>query len=145
MRRIAVKPLTGGVLARRATAPPCQGGRPAARTGDYVRSGSPMAAILEFVFFIIGGILQLLIYAIIINAILSWLVAFDVINLRNRFVYNIARALEAVTAPVMRPVQRFIPPLGGVDVSPIIVILVLIGMKDILLPALYRALVTPVI
>ena len=58
-----------------------------------------MAAILEFVFFIIGAILQLLIYAIIINAILSWLVAFDVINLRNQFVYNIARALEAITAP----------------------------------------------
>ncbi|MFP5448236.1 MAG: hypothetical protein B7Z13_06235 [Caulobacterales bacterium 32-67-6] len=104
-----------------------------------------MAAILEFVFFIIGAILQLLIYAIIINAILSWLVAFDVINLRNQFVYNIARALEAITAPVMRPVQRIIPPLGGVDISPIIVILVLIGLKDILLPALYRALVTPLI
>ena len=45
----------------------------------------------------------------------------------------------------MRPVQRIIPPLGGVDISPIIVILVLIGLKDILLPALYRALVTPLI
>ena len=53
-----------------------------------------MAAILQFIFFIIGAILQLLIWAIIINAILSWLVAFDVINLRNRFVYNVARALE---------------------------------------------------
>ena len=67
------------------------------------------------------------------------------INLRNQFVYNIARALEAITAPVMRPVQRIIPPLGGVDISPIIVILVLIGIKDILLPELYRALVTPII
>lgn len=104
-----------------------------------------MAAILQFVFFFIGAILQLLIWAIIINAILSWLVAFDVINLRNQFVYNVARALEAITAPVMRPVQRIVPPLGGVDISPIIVILVLIGVKDILLPALYRALVTPVI
>ncbi len=104
-----------------------------------------MAAILQFIFFIIGAILQLMIWAIIINAILSWLVAFDVINLRNQFVYNIARALEAITAPVMRPVQRIIPPLGGVDISPIIVILVLIGIKDILLPALYGALVTPVI
>jgi len=104
-----------------------------------------MAAILQFIFFIIGAILQLMIWAIIINAILSWLVAFDVINLRNQFVYNVARALEAITAPVMRPVQRIIPPLGGVDISPIIVILVLIGIKDILLPALYGALVTPVI
>lgn len=104
-----------------------------------------MAAILQFIFFIIGAILQLMIYAIIINAILSWLVAFDVINLRNQFVYNIARALEAITAPVMRPVQRIIPPLGGVDISPIIVILVLIGMKDILLPALERTLLGLVI
>ncbi|MEH6678117.1 YggT family protein [Phenylobacterium sp.] len=104
-----------------------------------------MAAILQFIFFIIGAILQLLIWAIIINAILSWLVAFDVINLRNRFVYNVARALEAITAPVMRPVQRIIPPLGGVDISPIIVILVLIGIKNILLPALYGALLGVVI
>jgi YggT family protein len=104
-----------------------------------------MAAILQFIFFIIGAILQLLIWAIIINAILSWLVAFDVINLRNRFVYNVARALEAITAPVMRPVQRIIPPLGGVDISPIIVILVLIGIKNILLPALYGALLRVVI
>lgn len=104
-----------------------------------------MAAIIIFVFFIVSALLSLLWWAIIISAVMSWLVAFDVINLRNRFVYNIARALEAVTAPVMRPVQRIIPPLGGVDISPIIVILVLIGVKDILLPALYRALVTPVI
>jgi YggT family protein len=99
-----------------------------------------MAAIIGFVFFIIGALLQLLIYAIIANAILSWLVAFDVINLRNRFVYNIARFLEAVTQPVMRPFQRIIPPLGGVDISPIIVILVLGGIQNYLLPAAQVAL-----
>ena len=82
-----------------------------------------------------------MIYAIIINAILSWLVAFDVINLRNQFVYNIARALEAITAPVMRPVQRIIPPLGGVDISPIIVILVLMGVQRFILPAIQGALI----
>jgi len=99
-----------------------------------------MAAIIGFVFFIIGALLQLLIYAIIANAILSWLVAFDVINLRNRFVYNIARFLEAVTQPVMRPFQKIIPPLGGVDISPIIVILVLGGIQNYLLPAAQIAL-----
>ena len=67
--------------------------------------------------------------------------AFDVINLRNRFVYNVATFLDRVTAPVMRPVQRFIPPLGGVDISPILVILVLMGTRDILLPALQGALI----
>jgi YggT family protein len=95
-----------------------------------------MVAIVNFVFFVIGALLQLLIWAIIISAIMSWLVAFDVINLRNRFVYSVSRFLEAVTGPVMRPVQRVIPTLGGVDISPIIVILLLQGAQSYLLPAL---------
>ncbi|MDX5331489.1 MAG: YggT family protein [Pseudomonadota bacterium] len=98
-----------------------------------------MIAIINFVFYILSALIGLLIWAIIINAILSWLVAFDVINLRNRFVYNVANFLDRVTAPLMRPVQRFIPTLGGVDISPILVILVLMGTRDILLPALQGA------
>jgi YggT family protein len=84
-----------------------------------------MAAIIDFLFSLISALVQMLIWAIIINAIMSWLVAFDVINLRNRFVSQVAHFLDAVTRPVMRPVQRVIPPLGGIDISPIIVILVL--------------------
>jgi YggT family protein len=103
-----------------------------------------MAALINFVFFIVGALLQLLIWAIIINALLSWLVAFDVINLRNRFVYNVARFLDAVTAPVMRPFQKIIPSLGGVDISPIIVILVLQGVAIYLLPPLQGALLSAV-
>jgi YggT family protein len=95
-----------------------------------------MAAIIGFVFFIVSALLQLLIWAIIISAVMSWLVAFDVINLRNRFVYSVAHFLEAVTRPVMAPVQRIIPSLGGVDVSPIVVILALQGTLTYLLPAL---------
>lgn len=95
-----------------------------------------MAAIIEFVFFILGALLTLLIWAIIINALLSWLVAFDVVNLRNRFVYSVAHFLEAVTRPVLRPFQRIIPTLGGVDISPIVVILLLQGLGSILLPRL---------
>jgi len=100
-----------------------------------------MIAIIQFIFFIIGALIELLIWAIIINAILSWLVAFDVINLRNRFVYNVANFLDRVTAPVMRPVQRIVPTLGGVDISPIIVILILMGLQRYLLPALQGALI----
>ena len=48
------------------------------------------------------------------------LVAFDVINLRNPFVYNVSRFLDAVTRPLLRPVQKVVPALGGVDISPII-------------------------
>jgi YggT family protein len=93
-----------------------------------------MGSFLEF---IIGSLLSLLVWAIIISAILSWLVAFDVINLRNRFVYNVARFLDAVTRPVLRPFQRIIPPLGGVDISPIIVILILQGFRIYLLPMIF--------
>jgi YggT family protein len=95
----------------------------------------------QFLYFIVRSLFELLVWAIIINAILSWLVAFDVINLRNRFVYSVSRFLEAVTRPVMAPVQRIIPPLGGVDISPIIVILVLQGIITYILPLIFGALI----
>lgn len=99
-----------------------------------------MIALIGFVFYIINALLGLLVWAIIISAILSWLVAFDVINLRNRFVYSVSHFLDAVTRPVLRPFQRIIPPLGGVDVSPIVAILVIGGLQRYLLPSLQVAL-----
>ncbi len=93
-----------------------------------------MASFLDF---IIDKILALLAFAIIVNAILSWLVAFDIINLRNRTVYMIAHFLDAVTRPVLRPFQRFIPPLGGVDVTPIIALLVIQGIRIYILPMIF--------
>jgi len=97
--------------------------------------------MISFLYFVIDGLLGLLVLAIIVSAILSWLVAFDVINLRNQFVYGVARFLDAVTRPVLRPFQRVIPPLGGVDISPIIVILILQGARAYLLPWLFRPLI----
>ena len=93
-----------------------------------------------FLYTIVDGLLGLLVIAIIVSAILSWLVAFNVINLRNQFVYGLARFLDAVTSPILRPVQKIIPPLGGVDISPIIVILVLQAARGFLLPWLFRPL-----
>ena len=90
--------------------------------------------ILYFLIFIVRALLNLLLWAIIISAILSWLVAFNVINLRNPFVYNVVRFLDAVTRPVLRPFQKIIPPLGGVDISPIIVILIIQGALIYLIP-----------
>lgn len=95
----------------------------------------------NFLYFIVNSLLELLIWAIIISAILSWLVAFDVINLRNRFVYNVSRFLEAVTRPVLAPFQRIIPSLGGVDISPIIVILILQGVSRYLLPMIFAPII----
>ena len=100
-----------------------------------------MGPLIYFLYFIVSSLLELLVWAIIISAILSWLVAFDVINLRNRFVYNVSRFLDAVTRPVLAPFQRLIPPLGGVDISPIIVILILQGVIRYLLPIIFNPLV----
>jgi YggT family protein len=100
-----------------------------------------MVAFINFIFFIVGSLISLLIWAIIINAVLSWLVAFNVINLHNRFVYNVTRFLDAVTDPVLRPFRRFIPTLGGVDISPIVAILVLTGIQRYLLPAAHNGLI----
>ena len=96
-----------------------------------------MGSFLEF---IVDALLTLLVWAIIISAILSWLVAFDVINLRNRIVYNVARFLDAVTRPILRPFQRVIPPLGGVDITPIIVLLLIQGARMYLLPLIFEPL-----
>jgi YggT family protein len=93
-----------------------------------------------FLYFIFDNLIGLMILAIIVSAILSWLVAFNVINLRNQLVYSVARFLEAVTTPILRPFQRIIPPLGGVDISPIIAILILQGIRGYLLPWLFNLL-----
>lgn len=95
----------------------------------------------SFLYFVIHALISLLVWAIIISAIISWLVAFDVINLRNRFIFNVAHFLDAVTRPVLRPVQRVIPPLGGVDISPIIVILLLQGFNLYLLPMIFAPII----
>jgi YggT family protein len=118
----------------------------AARQEAVLLDGKLMAGIIQSVFFILGALLTMLSWAIIISAVLSWLVAFDVINLRNRAVYQISTFLDRVTGPVLRPFQRIIPPLGGVDISPIIAILlieyvfiriILRALETAILPLLY--------
>ena len=98
--------------------------------------------VVAGLFQLIRVVLELLVWAIIISAILSWLVAFDVINLRNRFVANVAHFLDAVTRPILRPIQRIIPPLGGVDISPIIAILLI---QYVLIAIVLRALETAIL
>ncbi len=95
-----------------------------------------MVAVLSFIDFVGDAILGLLILAIFVNAILSWLVAFDVINLRNKYVYQLSRFLETVCRPILAPFQKVIPPLGGIDITPLIALIVLQGIKAYLWPAL---------
>jgi len=96
-----------------------------------------MIAILNFVEFIVLNLLNLVVFVIIAYAILSWLVAFNVVNLRNRAVWQVSRVLEAIARPLLRPFQRLLPNLGGMDFSPILLILVITGAQRYLFPALF--------
>ena len=92
-----------------------------------------LLTILQFVFMIVQLLLTALVWVVIANAIMSWLIAFDVINLRNRFAYQVARFLEAVTGPMLRPFRRFIPPIGGVDITPIFLFAVISAADYVLM------------
>ena len=84
------------------------------------------------VLMLIDRIIDLYVWVIIISAVLSWLVAFDIVNMRNRFVYLVGDTLNRLTEPVYRPVRRFLPDMGGLDLSPLIVILGLWFLRDIM-------------
>jgi YggT family protein len=101
-----------------------------------------MAAIIGFIFFVIDAVLGLFVLALIVYAILSWLVAFDVINYRNRFVASLSHALDTIISPVLAPLRAVIPPLGGMDVTPIIAWILIAGIRIYLLPASKAALLT---
>ncbi len=75
-------------------------------------------------------VINLIIWVVIISAIMSWLIAFNVINLQNRAVYMIYDALNRLTEPLLAPIRRFIPNLGGLDISPVILILILLFIKN---------------
>lgn len=85
-----------------------------------------------FIVIILGGILSIAFWLIIISAILSWLVAFNVINTRNPTVWRIVETLERMTYPILEPFRRIIPSLGGIDISPIIVLLLIRGLQHLL-------------
>ncbi len=70
-------------------------------------------------------------YIVIIQIVLSWLISFDVINLRQPFVWQVWQGLNAITAPVYRPIRRMLPDMGGLDLSPIVVMFGLIALQVI--------------
>jgi YggT family protein len=65
----------------------------------------------------------------IVNAVISWLIAFDVLNIRNQTVYRIVSTLDSVTDPLLRPLRRVMPNLGGIDITPIILIILLKALQ----------------
>jgi YggT family protein len=95
----------------------------------------------NFILYVLDGVLRLFELAIIIWAVMSWLVAFNVMNYRHPVVRQIERILDAVTRPVLAPFRRVIPNLGAVDISPIIALLIIEGLRVYLLPWLFRPII----
>ena len=77
--------------------------------------------------------LQLYIYLLIAAAVLSWLIAFNVVNTRNQFVAAVADFLYRITEPALRPIRSILPNLGGIDISPVILVLIIILIENVIL------------
>jgi YggT family protein len=81
---------------------------------------------------LISTVITLYIYVLIAAAIFSWLIAFNVINVRNQAVAMIANVLYQLTEPALAPIRRILPNLGGIDLSPVVLILLLIFLRSLL-------------
>jgi YggT family protein len=81
---------------------------------------------------LIDTVLGIYMWILIISAVMSWLFAFNVVNSSNRLVYMIADFLYRATEPVLRPIRRFVPNLGGIDISPLLVILAIIFLRNLI-------------
>lgn len=92
-----------------------------------------MDVLLGPLLWLITTVIDLFIWVIIIGAVLSWLVAFNVVNTRNRFVYMVGDFVHRLTEPLIRPIRNILPNLGGIDLSPLVLILLLIFTKQILI------------
>jgi YggT family protein len=97
------------------------------------QKGMPMRAVLDVV------LLALNIYTwiLIASAVLSWLIAFNVVNTRNQFVATVWDSLYRVTEPALRPIRQRLPNLGGIDISPIILLLLIFFIQSVIVRYIY--------
>jgi YggT family protein len=103
---------------------PASGFQPPATT-----IGFGMQALAELIYMIV----EIYIWVLIASAIMSWLVAFNVINMRNRLVYTIYDMSYRLTEPALRPIRRVLPNLGGIDISPVLLILLLVFLRRLII------------
>ena len=92
-----------------------------------------MRAVLDVVLLA----LQIYVWILIASAVLSWLIAFNVINTRNQFVSTIWDSLYRITEPALRPIRQRLPNLGGIDISPIILLLVIYFIQSVIVRYIY--------
>jgi YggT family protein len=93
-----------------------------------------MLELLGFISYLI----TLYVYIIIAGAVMSWLIAFNVINPYNQFVRALWQGLNALTEPVLRPIRRLLPDLGGIDISPLVLILICFFIQSVVLTNLAK-------
>ncbi|WP_198370570.1 YggT family protein [Roseomonas rosulenta] len=95
---------------------------------------------MQALFWLLDTALSLYVWALIISAILSLLLAFNVLDSRNRFVWTVADFFYRVTEPALRPIRRRLPNLGGVDLSPLVLIIALQALRILLATSIAPAL-----
>ncbi|KQM74041.1 MULTISPECIES: YggT family protein [unclassified Sphingomonas] len=98
-----------------------------------------MLALLQ----IVQLLLNLVWWVIVIQAILSWLIAFNVINTHSDFVRSVWNALQRITEPMYRPIRRILPDFGALDLSPLVVLLILYILQNIVVPNIAQSLLAP--
>jgi len=86
---------------------------------------------MKSIFILLDSIITIYLWIIIINAILSWLVAFNILNTQNRFVFSVLDTTYKLTDPALNKIRRFIPTFGSIDISPVILILLLMFLRNI--------------
>jgi len=87
---------------------------------------------MKSIFVLLDSIITIYLWIIIINAILSWLVAFNILNTQNRFVFSVLDVTYKLTDPALNKIRRFIPTFGSIDISPVILILLLMFLRNLI-------------
>tara|TARA_Y100001960_G_scaffold44031_1_gene43763 strand:+ start:177 stop:467 length:291 start_codon:yes stop_codon:yes gene_type:complete len=87
---------------------------------------------MKSIFILLDSIITIYLWIIIINAILSWLVAFNILNTQNRFVFSVLNTTYKLTDPALNKIRRFIPTFGSIDISPVILILLLMFLRNLI-------------
>ena len=90
------------------------------------------------IFQLLDSLISLYLWCLFIFVILSWLINFGIVNTQNRFIYLLMDFLYKITEPALRPIRRFVPNFGGIDISPIILVLGLIFVRNLIMVDLLK-------
>src|SRR6476646_3199239 len=101
--------------------------------GRFTNRRTLMRSLLDIILLV----LQIYIWLLIAAAVLSWLIAFNVVNTRNQVVSMVGEFLYRITEPFLRPIRALLPNLGGIDISPVILILIILLLENVIIRYIY--------